>query len=60
MKILLSCIGNRDPLASDGSEGAFVTAFRYLRPDRAYLFPTKKGKPDAIDTIRLAEQNLGV
>lgn len=56
MKILLSCIGNRDPLASDGSEGAFVTAFRYLRPDRAYLFPTKKSRPEAIDTIDFAQK----
>lgn len=40
LKILLSSVGNRDPLAPDQTEGSIVTACRRIEPDILFLFPT--------------------
>lgn len=40
LKILLSAVGNRDPLAPDQTEGSIVTACRHIQPDIVFLFPT--------------------
>jgi phage-related protein len=56
MKILLSFVGNRDPLANDGTEGAIVAAFKALQPDWMYLFPTVKSPTSKSDTEENAEE----
>jgi hypothetical protein len=56
MKILLSFVGNRDPLANDGTEGAIVAAFKALQPDWVYLFPTVKSPTSKSDTEENAEE----
>jgi len=41
-RIMLSCVGNRDPIAEDtNEEGAILTLVRKVRPEVVVLFPTK-------------------
>ncbi|MBC7104936.1 MAG: hypothetical protein H5T97_03275, partial [Firmicutes bacterium] len=42
MRVLLSFVGKRDPLAEDNTEGAIATLARVLRPDLMVLFPTAR------------------
>lgn len=63
MKILLSCVGIRDPEATDPktnkhTEGSVITAVRFLKPDIVYLLPTKKTKIDRIDTEEKATETV--
>lgn len=61
MKILLSCVGIRDPQSTDPktserSEGPVITAVRFLTPDVVYLLPTKKTRMDRVDTEEKASE----
>ncbi len=40
MRVLITSVGKRDPLAEDGTEGAIVVLSRHLTPAVILLFPT--------------------
>ena len=53
MRVMLSCVGNRDPRSEQGSEGAVLTCARMHRPECVHLFPTA-GTLNAADSTKTA------
>jgi len=42
LRVLLTCVGNRDPIAEENNEeGAILTFMRFVRPDVVVMFPTQ-------------------
>ncbi|MFW6016785.1 MAG: hypothetical protein ACOCRK_10140 [bacterium] len=56
-KILISCVGKRDPFAddNDSTEGAILTSIRSLKPDIVYLLPTMRKANSTSNTEKNAE-----
>jgi hypothetical protein len=55
-KILISCVGERDPFGENNTDGAIITAYRYFKPDIIYLLPTIEKINSKSNTSKNAEE----
>lgn len=55
-KVLISCVGDRDPFGENNTDGAIITAYKYFKPDIIYILPTIEKINSKSNTSKNAEE----